>query len=52
MLLLVITKEMRSVRKGVTLIIRKQLEKHIFDIEKYKGRILKVDLSFKGNKQL
>ncbi|CAB4412534.1 unnamed protein product [Rhizophagus irregularis] len=38
--------------KGVALIIKKQLEKHIFKIEGYKGRILKVDLSFKKNKQI
>ncbi|GBC34051.2 hypothetical protein GLOIN_2v1846731 [Rhizophagus irregularis DAOM 181602=DAOM 197198] len=41
-----------AIGKGVMLIIRNNLEKHIFNIEKINGRILIVDFSFKNNKKL
>ncbi|CAB4381958.1 unnamed protein product [Rhizophagus irregularis] len=41
-----------AIGKGVLLIIRNNLEKHIFNIEKINGRILIVDFSFKNNKKL
>ncbi|EXX58314.1 hypothetical protein RirG_199130 [Rhizophagus irregularis DAOM 197198w] len=41
-----------AIGKGVMLIIRNNLEKHIFNIKKINGRILIVDFSFKNNKKL
>ncbi|PKB98930.1 DNase I-like protein [Rhizophagus irregularis] len=38
--------------KGVMLIIKKDLRKHVYNIEKRKGRMLIVDFSFKNNKKL
>ena len=41
-----------AIGKGVMLLIRNNLEKHIFNIEKINGRILIIDLSFRNNKKL
>lgn len=38
--------------KGVLLIISEAFEKHIFKIEKFKGRVLSIDFGFKRNKKL
>lgn len=38
--------------KGVLLIINENLEKHIFNIDKYKGRLLSINLCFKQKKKL
>ncbi|CAB4437388.1 unnamed protein product [Rhizophagus irregularis] len=38
--------------KGVSFIIKKNLERHIFKIDKYKGRVLQIDLSFKKEKRI
>lgn len=38
--------------KVVLLIVKKELEKHIFKIEKDMGRILKVDFCFKNHRKL
>src|SRR5688572_12034910 len=37
---------------GLTLLIHRKWEKHTYNIEKYGGRIIVVDFSFKKNKKL
>lgn len=38
--------------KGVMLIIKEDLERHIYNITKYEGRVLSIDFCFKKNKKL